>query len=143
MISAYRPKFASPFPEADPAPFPFAPFDGLPLGGLSEEPSPLSGLWAVGEDRFFASFSSFFLVLEGDLCPGLSLGFDFGVLFSSGIDLAVGLALGLGLGLALGLGVGFGLGFGADEGLGFGVEEGVGLGVGFGVSKFDGEAGVT
>ena len=135
MISAYGPKPASPFPGADPVPFPFAPFDELFLGDLSEEPPPFSDLWAAGEGTFLAVFSSSFL--EGDLCARLSPDLDFGVLLSSGVGFAAGLALALGVGFRLG----FGLGFGVAEGLGFG--DGVGFGVGFGVTKFGGGVGVT
>jgi hypothetical protein len=149
MISAYKPKFASPFPEADPVPFPLLPAEELPLGGLSEEPPPLSDLWAVGEGAFLAIFSSSFFALAGDLCVGLSLGLAFGVLFSAGVGLVVGLVLGLGVGLGVdfvfgvGFGVTEGLGFGVAEGLGFGVEDGVGFGVDLGVIKFGGGVGVT
>src|SRR5260370_5759745 len=139
MISAYSPKLASPFPGVDPAPFPFAPFDELLLGGLSGESPPFSDLWAAGEGTFLAVFSSSFL--EGDLCTGLSLGFDFGVLLSSGVGFAAGLALGLGVGLGVDLGVGVKLGFGVAEGLGFG--DGVGFGAGFGVITFVERLGVT
>ena len=143
MISAYGPKPASPFPGADPVPFPFAPFDELFLGDLSEEPPPFSDLWAAGEGTFLAVFSSSFL--EGDLCARLSPDLDFGVLLSSGVGFAAGLALALGVGLGVDFGVGFrlglGLGFGVAEGLGFG--DGVGFGVGFGVTKFGGGVGVT
>lgn len=128
-------------PGVDPAPFPFAPFDELLLGGLSEELPPFSDLWAAGEGTFLAVFSSSFSFLEGDLCTGLSLGLDFGVLLSSGVGFAAGLALGLGVGLGVDLGVGFTLGFDVAEGLGFG--DGVGFGVGFGVIKFGGGVGVT
>jgi hypothetical protein len=134
MISAYKPKFASPFPGADPVPFPFAPLDALPLGGLSEEPSPSSDLWAAGDDTFLAIFSSSFFMLAGDLCARFSLGLCFAVLFSSGVGFVVGLALGLGVALGVDLGVGLGDGFGVVEGLGF--DDGVGFGVvkfGFGV----------
>lgn len=141
MISAYMPKFASPFPEADPAPLPFAPLDKPLLSGLLEEPSPLSDLWAAGEGTFLAIFSSSFFVLAGDLCARLSLGLAFGVLFSSGVGFTAGLALGLGAGLGVDLGVGFGVGFGVAEGLDFG--DGVGFGVGFGVVKLGGGVGVT
>ena len=145
MISAYSPKLASPFPGVDPVPFPFAPFDELLLGGLSEEPPPFSDLWAAGEGTFLAVFSSSFFFsssfLEGDLCARFSPGLDFGVLLSSGVGFAAGLALGLGVGLGVDFGVGFGLGFGVAEGLGFG--DGVGFGVGFGVTKFGGGVGVT
>ena len=134
MISAYRPKLASPFPGADPVPFPFALFDELLLDGLSEESPSFSDLWAAGEGTFLVVFSSSFL--EGDLCAGLSLGLDFGVLLSSGVGFAAGLGLSLGVGLGVDLGVGFRLGFGVAEGLGFG--DGVGFGVGFGVIKFGG-----
>jgi len=143
MISAYGPKPASPFPGVDPVPFPFAPFDELLLGGLSEEPPPFSDLWAAGEGTFLAVFSSSFL--EGDLCARLSPGFDFGVLLSSGVGFAAGLAVALGVGLGVDFGVGFklgfGLGLGVAEGLGFG--DGVGFGVGFGVTKFEGGVGVA
>ena len=154
MISAYKPKFDSPFPEADPVPFPLLPAEELLLGGLSEEPPPLSDLWVFGEGAFFAIFSSSFFALAGDLCVGLSFGLGFGVLFSSGVDLVVDLALGFGVGLGVdfgvdfgvGFGVGFGVtegvGFGVAEGLGFGVEDGVGFGVGFGVIKSGGGVGV-
>ncbi len=143
MISAYGPKPASPFPGVVPVPFPFAPFDELLLGGLSEEPPPFSDLWAAGEGTFLAVFSSSFL--EGDLCARLSPGFDFGVLLSSGVGFAAGLAVALGVGLGVDFGVGFklgfGLGLGVAEGLGFG--DGVGFGVGFGVTKFEGGVGVA
>jgi hypothetical protein len=135
MISAYKPKLASPFPEVDPVPFPL--LEELLLGGLSA-PS-LSDLWAVGEGAFFANFSSSFFSLAGDLCVGLSLGLGFGARLSSGVGLVLG--LGLGLGVDFVLGVGFGVAEGL--GLGFGVEDGVGFGVGFGVTKFGGGVGVT
>src|SRR5260221_1578369 len=134
MISAYGQNPASPFPGVDPVPFPFAPSDELLLGGLSEEPPPFSDLWAAGEGTFLAVFSSSFL--EGDLCARLSPDLDFGVLLSSGVGFAAGLALALGVGLGVDFGVGFMLGFG----LGFGVAAGLGFGdcVGFGVTKFGG-----
>jgi hypothetical protein len=141
MISAYKPKFASPFPEAEPEPFPFVPPDVLLLGGLSEELLPPSDLWAIGEDTFLAIFSSSFLVPAGDLRARLSLGLGFGALFSSGVGFAVGLALGLGAALGVDLGVGFGVGFGVADTVGF--DDGVGFGVGFGVIKFGGGVGVT
>src|SRR5258708_19661719 len=90
MISAYGPNPASPFPGAAPVPFPFAPFDELFLGDLSEEPPPFSDLWAAGEGTFLAVFSSSFL--EGDLCARLSPDLDFGVLLSSGFGFAAGLS---------------------------------------------------
>jgi hypothetical protein len=142
MISAYKPKFASPFPEADPVPFPFDPPGELSLGGLSEEPPPLSDLWALAEGAFLAILSSF-LASPGDLCAGLSLGLGFGVFFSSAVGFAVALPLGLGVGFGVDLGVGFWVGFGFAEGLGFGVDGGVGFGVGLGVIKFAGGVGVT
>jgi hypothetical protein len=140
MISAYKPKFASPSPAAEPVPFPFEPLDALPVGGLSEELPP-SDLRAVGEGTFLAIFFSSCFVLVGDLCARLSLGLGFGVLFSSGVGFAVGLGLGLGVDLGVDLGVGFGVGFGVDETVGF--DDGVGFEVGFGVIKFGGGVGVT
>jgi hypothetical protein len=141
MISAYKPKFASPFPAAEPVPFPFVPLDALPLGGLSEELFPPSDLWAVGEGAFLANFSASFFVSAGDLCARPSLALGFGVLFSSGVGFAVGLALGFEVALGVDFGVGFGVGFGVAETVGF--DDGVGFGVGFGVIKFDGGVGVT
>jgi hypothetical protein len=141
MISAYKPKFASPFPAAEPVPFPFVPLDALPLGGLSEELSPPSDFCAVGEGTFLAIFFSSCFVLAGDLCARLSLDLGFGVRFSSGADLAVGLTLGLGVALGVDFGVGFGVGFGVVETVGF--DDGIGFGVGFGVTKFGGGVGVT
>jgi hypothetical protein len=141
MISAYKPKFASPSPAAEPAPFPFEPLDALALGGLSEELPPSSDLWIVGEGTFLAIFFSSCFVLAGDLCARLSLGLGFGVLFSSRVGFAVGLGLGLGVDLGVDLGVGFGVGFGVAETVGF--DDGVGFGVGFGVMRFGDGVGVT
>jgi hypothetical protein len=120
-----------------------APLDGLPFGGFSEEPFPLSDLWAAGEGTFLAIFSSSLFGLEGDLCAGLSLGLGFGVLFRSGVGFVAGLALGLGVDLEVGLGVGLGVDFGVAEGLGLGVEDGVGFGVGLGVVRLEVGVGVT
>jgi hypothetical protein len=148
MISAYKPKFASPLPGAESVPVPFAPFTGLVFGGLPDSPS-FSDLCAVGEGApsFFAVFSSSFFGLVGDLWAELSLALDFGVLVSSALGFAEGLVLDLGVGFGVGFGVNFGVGLGVDVGLGFGVEGwvgfGVGDGVGLGVNKFGGGVGVT
>ena len=152
MISAYKPKFASPLPGADPLPVPFGPFAKLAFAGLSVFAPSFSDLWVVGEGvpSFLAVFSSSFFGLPGDLCATLSLALGFGVLCSSALGLAEGLADGFGVPFGLGLGVGLGEDVGLGFGVGLAVGNGVGLGVigggvgvaeGFGVGVFSGTSG--
>jgi hypothetical protein len=147
MISAYRPKFASPLPWLDAVPFPL--LEEFALGGLSVFPPAFSALCAVGEGVpwFLAIFSSSFFGWLGVLWAGFSLDLGVGVLLSWALGFAEGFALGFGVGFAVGLGVGFGVVLGVELGLGFGVAEGlgrwVGDGVGFGVCKFGDGVGVT